>query len=81
MRSQLEVTEMLQCKVNLTLLVFRETLLHRSCGLYAWKWVVNLSSNGRLNLTLEYGYWVLITMPRKEARWWWWWTWTRTYSP
>jgi len=21
--------------------------LHRSCGLYAWKWVMNLSSNGR----------------------------------
>ena len=49
MHRQLEVTEMLECKVNLTvqLLVFRETLLHRSCGLYAWKWVMNLSSNGR----------------------------------
>ena len=23
----------------------------------------------------------LITMSRKEARWWQWWTWTRTYSP
>jgi len=48
MHSQLEVTEMLECKVNLPvqLLVFRETLLRRSCGLYAWKWVMNLSSNG-----------------------------------
>jgi len=36
---------------------------------------------GQLNL----GVWVLgflITMPRKEARWWWWWwIWNRTYSP
>ena len=41
MRSQLEVTEMLESKVNLTVLApsfQRNTLLHRSCGLYAWKW-------------------------------------------
>ena len=74
MHSQLEVTEMLEPTFQ------RNTLLHRSCGLYAWKWRLNLSTVGQLNP----GVWVLgflITMPRKEARWWWLWTWTRTYSP
>ena len=32
MRSQLEVTEMFEPSFQ------RNTLLHRSCGLYAWKW-------------------------------------------
>jgi len=37
--------------------LFREILLHRSCGVYAWKWVLNL--NPRV--------WVLsfLTMPSK----------------
>jgi len=39
MFSQLEVTEMLECKPYCEAPSFkRNTLLHRSCGLYAWKW-------------------------------------------
>ena len=46
MRSQFEVTEVLECNVNLTvyLLVCRElpccTEVVRDSGLYAWKWGV-----------------------------------------
>ena len=41
MSSQLETTEMLECKpycVHVAPSFQRNTLLHRSCGLYAWKW-------------------------------------------
>ena len=61
MCSQLEVTEMLQPSFQ------RNTLLHRSCGLYAWKWGLEsvLVMVGQLNPRV----WVLgflITMPRKK---------------
>jgi len=59
MRSQLEVTEMLECKVNLTvlLLVFRET----PCCIAVVVCIINPEVQ-------VLGF--LIIMPRKEARWW-----------
>jgi len=74
--TQFEVTEMLEPSFQ------RITLLHRSCGPFAWKWGLEsvLTMVGQLNPRVRVlGF--LITMSRKEARWWWWWTWTRTYSP
>jgi len=62
MRSQLEVTEMLEASFQ------RNTLLHRSCGLYAWKWGLEsvLVMVGEINPRVRVlGF--LITMSRKEA--------------
>ena len=61
MRSQLEVTKMLECKSKPYCVApsfQRNTLLHKSCGLYAHgSGVLNLSSNGRpCNLSPGYGY-------------------------
>ena len=61
MRSQLEVTKMLECKSKPYCVApsfQRNTLLHKSCGLSAYgSGVLNLSSNGRpCNLSPGYGY-------------------------
>ena len=65
LRSQLEVTEVLEPSFQ------RNTLLHRRCGLYAWKWDLEsvLVMVGHLNPGVRVlGF--LITMPRKETTWW-----------
>ena len=46
MHSQLQVTETLECKPYCVAPSFQRNTAAQSCSLYAWKWIMNLSSNG-----------------------------------